>query len=158
MSLADKLQSALDAMGTFHEDLRTADACEQERHMVCELHGLDRLACQLHVLRLQTPELADASLERLQSISESLSERLTYLLEPVSPIEIDSEGCTVQLRSNPPQQDEDQTTYYELLVRRGGEISLCRYRSSPDNNRDIVPAQLTREVLLRLAADFDAVV
>ena len=32
------------------------------------------------------------------------------------------------MRSNPPQKDDDGRSYYELLVRRGGEIALVRYR------------------------------
>jgi len=157
MTLIKKLQQAIDALGTFHDAPRTVDVSEGARRMTCELRGLDRLACQLRVLRLQTPELAAASRDRLQAISESLSSRLTYLLEPVSLIEIDSEGCTVQLRSNPPrQEDNGRACYYELLVRRGGEINLCRYRAG-DGDREIVPAKLTREVLGRLAADFSAV-
>ncbi len=34
----------------------------------------------------------------------------------------------MQLRSNPPQRDDDGRSYYELIVRRGGEIALTRYR------------------------------
>ncbi len=91
-------------------------------------------------------------------MAENLSQRLTYLLEPVSPIETDAEGCTVQLRSNPPQKEADRTSYYELLVSRAGEMSLCRWTRAAKSTRDLVPAQITREVLLRLASDFAAVV
>jgi hypothetical protein len=60
------------------------------------------------------------------------------------------------MRSNPPQRDEDGRSYYELLVRRGGEIALARYRKENGAARRPVAAHLTREVLLRLAADFVA--
>ena len=52
-------------------------------------------------------------------------------MEPIRPIELDADACVVQLRSNPPQQDDDGRSYYELLVRRGGEIALARYRKEP---------------------------
>ena len=83
--------------------------------------------------------------------------RLTYLMEPISPIEIDAEACVAQLRSNPPQRDDDGRSYYELLVRRGGEIALVRYRKEPGTPRQQIAATVTREVLLRLADDFEAV-
>ena len=66
-------------------------------------------------------------------------------------------ACVVQLRSNPPQRDDDGRSYYELLVRRGGEIALARYRKENGNARQQIAATVTREVLLRLVGDFCAV-
>jgi hypothetical protein len=43
------------------------------------------------------------------------------------------------------------------MVRRGGDITLSRYCQRPGQMRQIVPAQVTREVLARLADDFLAV-
>jgi hypothetical protein len=83
-----------------------------------------------------------------------LASKLTYLLEPISPIETDAHGCVVQLRSNPPQKEDDRTSYYELLVSRSGELSLSRYSRAVGQKRDVVPAHVTREVLVRMAADF----
>ena len=93
----------------------------------------------------------------LERIGKALAERLTYLMEPISPIEIDADACVVQLRSNPPQRDDDGRSYYELMVRRGGEIALARYRKENGDARQQIPATVTREVLLRLVGDFCAV-
>ncbi len=71
-------------------------------------------------------------------------------------MEVDAEQCIVQLRSNPPQKDDDGTSYYELLVARGGRLSLCRWLKERGQPRRIIPAQVTREVFLRLIADFSA--
>ena len=98
------------------------------------------------------------TVEKLKQISNNLSKRLSYLLEPINPIEVDSEQCLVQMRSSPPAKGEDGTSYYELLVRRGGELRLSRYAKTPGQPRRIVPAQVTREVFLRLVADFSAAV
>jgi hypothetical protein len=64
----------------------------------------------------------------------------------------------VQLRSSPPQQGGDGSSEYELFVRRGGEISLCRCAKSPGQPRRTIPAHVTREVFTRLADDFVAAV
>jgi hypothetical protein len=77
-------------------------------------------------------------------------------MEPISPIEIDAQACVVQMRSNPPQRDDDGRTYFELLVRRGGEISLCRFRKENGAGRKPITATVTREVLVRLVGDFCA--
>ena len=60
------------------------------------------------------------------------------------------------MRSNPPHKDSDRTSYYELLVSRTGELSLVRYTRVGDQPREVIPAQVTREVLVRLASDFAA--
>jgi hypothetical protein len=60
------------------------------------------------------------------------------------------------LRSNPPQKEADRTSYYELLVRDSGELSLCRFVRPAGQNRARIPAEVTREVLLRLVGDFAA--
>ena len=57
------------------------------------------------------------------------------------------------MRSNPPKKDEQGTSYYELLVRREG-LSLCRWNKQTGDVRVQLPANVTREVLLRLIGDF----
>ena len=102
--------------------------------------ALDSLACAFTRLALRADSLAGMSPERLKKTAEILSARLTYLLEPISPIEIDSQGCVVQMRSNPPQKESDRTTYYELLVSRTGELSLSRYARAAGESRQMIPA------------------
>jgi hypothetical protein len=126
------------------------------RKLTCEVVEQNSLALSFNQLRLDTSELAAATMADLERISTSLAGRLTYLMEPISPIEIDAAACVVQLRSNPPQQDDDGRSYYELVVRRGGEITLCRYRKESGSARQPIPATVTREVLLRLVGDFVA--
>jgi hypothetical protein len=128
------------------------------RTLVCDIADHNSLAVSLNQLQLRTSELANASTAELKRISESLAARLNYLLEPISPIEIDVDACVVQLRSNPPHRDDDGLAYYELLVRRGGEITLTRFRKDSGAGRQRVPATITREVLLRLAADFSTAI
>ena len=115
------------------------------------------MACAFTTLAVASDVLAGVSNDRLKTLADTLSRRINYLLEPVNPIEVDPEQCVVQLRSVPPQKDDGQTSYYELHVRRGGQIDLCRYRKDKGQPRQIVPAHVTREVLLRLVADFSAV-
>jgi hypothetical protein len=123
-----------------------------------DLLAVDAIGCSFQTLAYSTDKLAGASLDELKEISQSLTATLTYLLDPIGLIEADADRCAVQLRSNPPQKGDDGTSYYELLVRRGGDISLSRYSKKPGQLRQIVPAHVTREVLGRLADDFVAAV
>ena len=127
------------------------------RIFVSHKHENHSLAVAFQTLRVTTPELANASSDSLERMAKALSERLTYLMEPIRPIEIDADACIAQLRSSPPQSDDDGRSYYELTVRRGGEISLHRFRKEPGTPRQNIAANVTREVLLRLADDFEAV-
>jgi len=124
------------------------------RQLSCDFVERNSLAVSFNQLRLATDELASADAPELERIGKALSGRLTYLMEPIAPIEIDAAACVVQLRSSPPQRDDDSRSYYELTVRRGGEIALTRFRKENGEPRQQIAATVTREVLLRLVDDF----
>src|SRR4051812_31281905 len=123
MNVVQKFQASLasHALSVGWDELIVLDG---KLEINIQLAALDRLACAFTSLTVSTPTLYFLSPDRLQAVAEQISSRITYLLEPIAPIEIDSERCVVQLRSSPPQKDEDRTTYYELLVeRQPAEIS-----------------------------------
>lgn len=156
MSLSVQLLSQLQAaIGQPHPSARAA---EGQRTVVCNADECNALAVTVFDLVLETSELASATAFELQAASAALAKRVNYLLEPIAPIESDAQGCTVQLRSNPPQHDDNGWRYYELLVRRGGSVALCRYEKKPGQPRNRVPAVLTHEVVGRLVDDFSATV
>ncbi len=125
--------------------------------LLCDVISVDAIGCAFNRIALETDKFAGYSIDELKALSERLSAQINYLLEPISPIEIDAEGATVQMRSNPPQKDDDGTKYYELLAGREG-LALVRYSRPQGELRSRVPANVTREVLLRLAGDFVAAV
>jgi hypothetical protein len=153
MTLTKQFEGALRSAG----GPQTITAHAPPRSLRCALSEVTSLAASVDALVLETSELATATIRQLEELSRDLSSRVNYLLEPIGPIEIDADACTVQMRSMPPQQDDDGWNYYELLVKRGGELSLCRYRKEPGQPRSAIPATLTREVLVRLVDDFCAV-
>jgi hypothetical protein len=134
----------------------TVDETIDGVHFVCELQALESLACAFTRFQLTNAAWKAKTMDDVKRIAASLAQRLTYLLEPIKPIEADAEHCIVQMRSNPPRKDEDRTTYYELQVARGGALSLCRYEKQSGDARHAVPVQVTREVFRHLLADFVA--
>jgi hypothetical protein len=157
MSLQKETLAALNQLTIGSSTSQTLAAEHAGQRLTCELTALDTLGCAFTTLTVASDVLAGASTERLKKLADALSRRINYLLEPVNPIEVDPEQCVVQLRSVPPQKDDSQTSYYELHVRRGGQIDLARYAKDRGQPRQVVPAQVTREVLLRLVGDFSAV-
>jgi hypothetical protein len=154
MTLQHQLDQQLTSLGSGGSSIVTVASAP--RQLTCDIAERNPLAVSFNLLRLATPELASAGPADLERIGKTLAERLTYLMEPIAPIEIDSGACVMQLRSSPPQKDDDGRSYFELMVRRGGEISLVRYRKENGTARQPVPATVTREVLLRLVGDLCA--
>ena len=152
----DEQLHALAAQGEGSSDLV---AFEMGAGQTLELQraAIERLACSFERLTLRSAALTTAGPEHLKQVAESLSHRLSYLLEPIRPLEIDDEACIIQMRSVPPSVDDEGSTYYELVVSRG-QIDLCRYTKKPGHSRGLVPATLTREAFCRLAQDFLAAV
>lgn len=155
MSLSTQFRTALSQSAGQRN--AAVDCVDGRRTARLRFDDCNALAAAVAELTLETPELSAASPADLKRLSDSLSRRLTYLLEPIAPIEVDAQECFVQLRSTPPAKDDDGRRYYELIVRRGGAIVLVRYEKSPGQPRIRVPAALTHEVIGRLVGDFAAV-
>ena len=119
-------------------------------HFHSRLTAVDAIGCAFEHCRLDSTPLSAASTERLQEIAESLAGKLQYLLEPIQTVEIDDQQCVVQMRSVPPQQNGEGTSYYELVARREG-LLLSRYLKKSGQPRRVIPANVTREVFQRLA-------
>ncbi|HZZ73505.1 MAG TPA: hypothetical protein VFE24_14730 [Pirellulales bacterium] len=154
MSLKDLVKQELSGLAPFSSGAQALSLTVGVQQFECQLVALDSLACAFESFRLRTPALASASIEELKSLSARLSAKVSYLLETIGALEADAEQCVVQMRSMPPQKDEEGTSYYELLIRRGGELRLDRYRKLPGDVRQVVAAQVTREVFFRLVQDF----
>jgi hypothetical protein len=129
-----------------------------EGRIEADLVAVDAIGCSFQTLAYTTDKLASSSVDELKTVSQALTSKLTYLLEPIGLVEADADRYSVQLRSNPPQKGDDETNYYELMVRRGGDITLSRYSKKSGQMRQIIPAHVTREVFARLADDFVAAV
>ena len=124
--------------------------------VTCSVLKADALAGSLTCLKYVSETLNKLAGEGLTRFADSLAARLTYLLEPISTIEADP--SVVQLRSDPPSQEDDRTRYYYELLARAGSLHLVRYRKLVGEPREPVPMQLTHEVLARLLVDFDSAV
>ena len=154
MSLKFQTQTALAGLTSFAAGRHEINLSEAGQRLSTNIIALDALALAFNHVTLTSDVLAATSIDQLKKVADALSNRLTYLLEPISPIEVDADQCVVQLRSNPPARDGNGTRYYELLVRKGGELSLRRFQKQPGGTREAIPAHVTREVFLRLVGDF----
>ncbi len=154
--LAPEIKKTLGEWPSFAGESRRLSITVPGGRFDCELSALDRMACSFSDFAWSGVALAGAGLERLKLVAERLARRITYLLEPIAVIEADPLVGVVQLRSSPPERDARGAAYYELLVGREGALHLCRFRRPPGGPRALAPAEVTREVFLRLANDFES--
>jgi hypothetical protein len=153
-TLKSQAQAALEQLDSNHEFPHRLERESAGMRLHAEITALDTLACAFNYLAVELESLSAAPVETLKQVADQLSRRLTYLLEPITAVEIDAEQCVVQMRSNPPQKDDNGAAYYELLVKKGGLVSLTRFKKQPGEVRQLVGAQVTREVFVRLVDDF----
>ncbi|MEN0110758.1 MAG: hypothetical protein AAF805_08545 [Planctomycetota bacterium] len=148
--LGQRLLGAIDAAAP--GGVATAD--EGADRVRVGVAACDTLSVAITELRLSTPRLAEADADRVRAVADRLTERVTYLLEALTPVEVDRDLAVVQMRSVQPTASAEGPSYYELLVKTGGSLSLRRYRKPRGALREPIDATLTREVLARLVSDF----
>ena len=164
MSLDQALTKALDqipaAGGTLDVPVPSGHAAASGGHAAASggrlravLDAVDAIGCAFEELALETPALRGADTDRLAQTAQHLARRITYLLEPLRILEVDDRARIVQMRSVPPSTKGTARAYYEVLVREGGAVSVRRFEAHPGKPRRQVPAQVTREVFIRLAHD-----
>jgi len=156
MSYHDDISSALNAAVVAGYDKLRADA--GSGRLEVSIEQADTMSVAFTSFVFQSDRLATADVAQLGRIADRLASKLTYLLEPLRVIEVDGDAGAVQMRSHPPYQRDKQTRYYEVLVQRGGSLSLVRYERLPGEPRKSIAATVTEEVFYRLADDFAAAV
>lgn len=118
-----------------------------------EVSSHDSLGTALYALTM-AGDHSDAPLEML---AQEISERVTYLWEPLALIERDPERGKAQMRSAPPLVEDEIIEFYEAqLSRQDGSprIRFIRYRqANRQARRTRVPITLTHEVFRRLVDD-----
>jgi hypothetical protein len=118
--------------------------------------AVDALSCAFESLTLHVPALVGNESGAIQAWADALSERVTYLLENIGPIEIDRQSSQVLIRSTPPDRTSTGTQFYEVLLsaQTNGTFLLRRYRAeSGQPGRESVDIHLTHETLHKLVGD-----
>ena len=85
--------------------------------LVVQLRAWGPIGLSFDRLTYRCPGLSGVSMSQLHDACSQLAQRLAYLLEPIRVLEIDEAQGAVQMRSQPPSQEEDCISYFELLAR-----------------------------------------
>ena len=92
----------------------------------------------------------------LNRVAAEISQRLTYLEEPLVLVELNIIDNIAQLRSSPPQQTPNETTYWEVMLYASpyphARLTRCRW-SAGSRERVAIAYPATFATLGRLAED-----
>ncbi len=129
--------------------------------LAVDVTAVDSMSCSCREIRMRVASLAGAGPDVLKKWADALCARITYLLEPLGPLEVDAEGPQVLIRSKSPDKRDDATAFYEILLQLqgAGVFTLRRYRrDNAGNPREHVDLSMTHEVLEKLADDLVATI
>jgi hypothetical protein len=128
-----------------------------------ELADLDRYSAALHRITIGAafapPASHAAAQAQLSSIAQAVIDQLDYLEEPLAVVESDVGEGVSQVRSNPPQRDENELSYWEVQLNLTSEpgASLTRYRWAPElPEREVQPYPVAFAHLGRIAESLAA--
>jgi hypothetical protein len=156
MSLHDQIAASLEGMKglTFEVPKTIGWAVGGGPTVEVDFTAVDLLGCAFRELRIVVNELYDVPFERLKAWADDLCRKVTYLLEHIGPLEVDTQAQTVLIRSTPPARQPAQTAFYEILVKAPGNLSLKRYtRAAGEPDRLPCDIRITHEVLEKLVGD-----
>ena len=158
MSLSKKIAGALDENTTVHSP--PCEVAVEDSPNLLNLHliALDSVGVAFTLLEYATTKQSEEwTSDTLRAWGERIAGRVTYLMEPLKIFEVDAGNGEVQLRSQSPTARSEQRGYYEIRLSKHGALRLERFAFDETNRqRRMVPCQLTREVLERLADDLAA--
>ncbi len=121
-----------------------------------DLTQVDILGCAVRRITVRVPAINQAAFDVLKRWADALSQRITYLLEQLTPLEYDPQAGQVLIRSIQPDQLPDGAQYYEIILssQGTGTFTLQRYRSvKGTSGRAPIDLQVTHEVLFKLCDD-----
>jgi len=161
MSISNQLSNELKQLAGFASSQAKVVTLNDKssNELSIDFTAVDSMSCAFRELRLNVPTLNDCDLDTIKQWAENLSQRITYLLENIGPLEFDPSLNQALIRSAPPEKSDSSIKFYEILLKAtgNGTFMLSRYESKA-TGRDQVEMQITHEQLLKLTDDLIATI
>ena len=128
--------------------------------LAVDLTAADSMSCSCREIRMRVTSLNNAGPDVLKKWAQDFCARVTYLMEPLGPLEIDVDARQALIRSKSPDKRDSATTFYEVLLQSqgAGVFTLRRYRRADAGPREQVDLRTTHELLEKLADDLMATI
>ena len=113
------------------------------------------VSCRTVTFRVERDQ--PLTFDALRAWGDRVAARVTYLMEPLVPVEADAQANELLLRSREPGRRPGRRVYYEARLQAAGTLTLGRVQfDETTRQRRALPCQLTLETLDRLADDLVA--
>lgn len=154
MNLSEVIRRGVQHRAPFHDHVEHVIASEGGLTVRCAISGAERLGCALAQLELVEEGRTVLTLDQLDDRVEQICQKITYLLEPLGKIEVDSLTKSALVRSATPKRQGEQISYYELLASADRHTTLRRYcYDAAKRSRATVDFALTNDQLELLLED-----
>ncbi len=158
MSLSRKIVAAVEAAA--HAGATSplpVTATEGPHSLTLDVETASPIGVSCHAVTFHVDRAQPLPLDALRAWGERIAARVTYLMEPLIPIEADAIAVEVLLRSKKPGQRPQRRVYYEARLQAAGNLTIGRVEfDETTRQRQPLPCQLTTETLERLADDLVA--
>lgn len=153
MSLSRKIVAAVNSGAAAPAPLPLS-ATEGPHTLTLDLETASPVGVSCRSVTFRVDRDQPLSLDALRAWGDRIAARITYLMEPLVPIEADAIAAEVLLRSKKPGQRPQRRVYYEARLQAAGTLTLGRVEfDEATRTRQPLPCQLTTETLERLADD-----
>lgn len=157
MTLSRKIAAALDENTRAYSPPCVVTVDDGPDRLTLEIAAIDSVGVALDALEYAATDRREWTPQALHDWGVRLAARLTYLMEPMTVLEIDGGAGEVLLRSRSPSRRDDSRNYYEIRLRRDGCCRVDRVSfDEVERRRARTRCQLTREAVERLADDIAA--
>jgi hypothetical protein len=134
-----------------------AVAAEGAHTLTLDLETASPVGVSCRTLAFRAAREAPLPLDALRAWGDRVAARVTYLMEPLVPVEADALADELLLRSRQPGRRPGRRVYYEARLHAAGTLTLSRVQfDETTRQRQPLPCQFTLETLERLADDLVA--
>ncbi|MFQ5823815.1 MAG: hypothetical protein ACE5JB_07160 [bacterium] len=126
-------------------------------HLHAEIADFDKFSYQIRNLELKNIEKSPdyrLTADELKKRAEILVSTVTYLLENLALVEIDTVNSRVQIRSVSTHKGIDNMPYFEIIIDSQKSVYFGRFQQKDEQKqRSQIAFKITEEVLERLIDD-----
>jgi hypothetical protein len=157
MNLSRKIAEAVESLPTDLSLPRWIEAEADNARIAVQLSSRGTLGLAFDLIDFDRYDRDELTTDQLRAWGNTLAARVNYLMEPLIVLEVDAEAGEAELRSKTPTPKGDRRSFYQIRLEAQGSLHLERIAFDETTRaRQIVPFQMTLEVLERLTDDLVA--
>ncbi len=154
MSLSRKIAAEVDDLVKTSAHPRLIEAEDGHHKINMPINRATPISIECAGFDFQVANHPEMTIDELRSWGDRVAQTVTYLLEPLAVQEADATRGEVLLRSESPTNKPEKRSYYEVQLKKQGQMKFNRIAYQEDTrSRGPIPCHFTNEVVERLVDD-----